>query len=73
MDHFKKLQEASDKEVDEKGNKSKKKKQVGIKEVLEGTQVYQERHYTRIERQLRSSYFVDYILSQMTLEAPESN
>ena len=34
-----------------------------LKTLLESTLVYEDKHYTRVERQLRSSYFVDYIIS----------
>lgn len=34
-----------------------------LKMLLESTLVYEDKHYTRVERQLRNSYFVDYIIS----------
>ena len=42
-----------------------------LKSSLEATMVYQEKHYERIEKHLKNSYFVDYIVSQMTLEKDE--
>ena len=47
------------------------KHHVELRDVLEGTMVYQEKHYDRAERLLRSAYFVDYLVSQMTLEEEE--
>ena len=46
VDAFKKAQAENDKETDEK----KKKKLPGLKDVLEGTLIYQDKHYLRIER-----------------------
>jgi len=34
-----------------------------LKALLESTVVYEDKHYSRVERQLRNSYFVDYIIS----------
>lgn len=59
VEAFKKLHAAYELETDDK----KKKKQPTLKAVLEGTQIYQDKHYTRVEGQLRNSYFADYILS----------
>lgn len=42
-----------------------------LKTLLDSTYVYQDKHYNRISKHLRNSHFVDYIVSQMTLQAPE--
>ena len=42
-----------------------------LKSTLESTMIYEDKHYSRVERQLRSSYFVDYLVSQMTLQDEE--
>lgn len=42
-----------------------------LKTLLDSTFVYQDKHYNRISKHLRNSHFVDYIVSQMTLQAPE--
>jgi hypothetical protein len=39
-----------------------------LMEIMQGTLVYQDKHKKRVERQHRSAYFVDYIVSQMTLQ-----
>lgn len=39
-----------------------------LKQVLEGTLVYQDRHYGRADRFLKTSYFIDHVVSQMTLQ-----
>jgi hypothetical protein len=33
------------------------------------TEFYCEKHYDRADRHLKKSYYIDYVLSQMTLEA----
>mmetsp|Transcript_4577 Transcript_4577/g.6946 ORF Transcript_4577/g.6946 Transcript_4577/m.6946 type:complete len:100 (+) Transcript_4577:2767-3066(+) len=48
--------------------KKSDKPQDHLKQVLEGAMVYQEKHYQRAERLLRASYYVDYVVSQMTLD-----
>ena len=35
---------------------------------LQMMEIYSEKHYERAERGLKKSYFVDYVLSQMTLQ-----
>lgn len=45
--------------------------QPDLKSLLEGTSVYQDKHYTRIQRHLRNSYFIDFVVSQMTLQEDE--
>ena len=44
-----------------------------LKSLLDSTFVYQDKHYNRISKHLRNGYFIDYIVSQMTLQAPESH
>lgn len=43
-----------------------------LKALLEGTSVYQDKHFKRISRHLRNSFFVDFVVSQMSLQAPEA-
>jgi len=42
-----------------------------LKSLLEGTSIYQDKHLKRISRHLRNSFFVDFVVSQMSLQAPE--
>lgn len=57
--------------IDKNGKRKKLKTKVGeridIKDALESLQVYQDKHYKRAERLLRSSHFVDYVLKQRSL------
>lgn len=46
--------------------------QPDLKSLLEGTSVYQDKHYNRIQRHLRNSYFIDFVVSQMTLQEDET-
>ena len=39
-----------------------------LKAILEATDTYSEKHYTRADRNLKRSFYVQYVLSQMTLE-----
>ena len=39
----------------------------GLKAILEATGMYSEKHYTRVDRNLKRSFYVQYVLSQMTL------
>jgi len=39
-----------------------------LRKVLEGTLIYQDRHYTRADRFLKTSYFIDHTINQMTLQ-----
>ena len=39
----------------------------GLKAVLEATDMYSEKHYNRADRNLKRSFYVQYVLSQMTL------
>ena len=43
-----------------------------LKALLEGTSIYQDKHLKRISRHLRNSFFVDFVVSQMSLQAPET-
>lgn len=38
-----------------------------LKAILEATDTYSEKHYTRADRNLKRSFYVQYVLSQMTL------
>ena len=40
----------------------------GLKELLEATDVYSKKHYERADRNLKSVYYVNYVISQMTLQ-----
>ena len=42
-----------------------------LKSLLEATSIYQEKHLKRISKHLRNSYFIDFVVSQMQLQAPE--
>ena len=64
---FKKAAEIIDQQ-NEKNEKKKKEIPAEIKNVLEGILLYEEKHYERAEKLLRCSYFVDYVLQQMTLD-----
>ena len=35
--------------------------------LLEATEMYSDKHYTRADRNLKRSFYVHYVLSQMTL------
>lgn len=39
-----------------------------LKKVLEGTLIYEDRHYHRTDRFLMTSHFIDHIAAQMTLQ-----
>ena len=41
---------------------------VDLPGVLESVELYNQKHYQRMDRQLSNSYFVDYLVSQMTLQ-----
>ena len=40
----------------------------GLKEMIEATEMYSSKHYTRTDKNLKSVYYVNYVLSQMTLQ-----
>ena len=40
----------------------------GLKELLEATEVYTRKHYERADRNLKSVYYVNFVISQMTLQ-----
>ena len=68
----KKIGEKKDEpKVDKNGKRKKMKKKAGeridIKDAFESLQVYQDKHFKRAERLLRSSHFVDYVLKQRSL------
>lgn len=44
----------------------------GISELLEGLMPYAQRHFSRIDRLVRSSYLLDYILNEMSVIEPEN-
>ncbi|XP_020580785.1 transducin beta-like protein 3 [Phalaenopsis equestris] len=44
----------------------------GIGELLEGIIPYSQRHFSRIDRLVRSSYLLDYILNEMSVIEPEN-
>lgn len=44
----------------------------GIKELLEGLIPYTQRHYSRIDRLVRSTFLLDYTLTGMSVIEPES-
>ncbi|KAL0918183.1 hypothetical protein M5K25_010177 [Dendrobium thyrsiflorum] len=44
----------------------------GISELLEGLIPYSQRHFSRIDRLVRSSYLLDYILNEMSVIEPEN-
>ena len=35
----------------------------GLKEILEATEIYSRKHYERADRNLKSVYYVNYVLS----------
>jgi len=39
----------------------------GLKAILEATEIYSGKHYTRADRNLKRTFYVQYVLSQMTL------
>ena len=39
-----------------------------LRKVLEGTLIYQDRHYNRADRFLKTRYFIDHTINQMTLQ-----
>lgn len=39
----------------------------GLKQLVEATEVYSVKHYSRADRNLKRTYYVQYVLSQMTL------
>lgn len=39
----------------------------GLKDMLIATEMYSGKHYTRVDRNLKRSYYVQFVLSQMTL------
>ena len=39
----------------------------GLKGLLEATEMYSAKHYTRVDRNLKRTFYVQYVLSQMTL------
>ena len=39
----------------------------GLKSILEATEMYSDKHYTRADRNLKRTFYVQYVLSQMTL------
>ena len=39
----------------------------GLKSLLEATEMYSGKHYTRADRNLKRTFYVQYVLSQMTL------
>ena len=42
-----------------------------LKSLLEATSIYQDKHLKRISKHLRNSYFIDFVVSQMQLQAPD--
>ncbi|PKU82710.1 transducin beta-like protein 3 isoform X1 [Dendrobium catenatum] len=44
----------------------------GISELLEGLIPYSQRHFSRIDRLVRSSYLLDYVLNEMSVIEPEN-
>ncbi|KAK8950212.1 hypothetical protein KSP40_PGU005919 [Platanthera guangdongensis] len=45
----------------------------GISELLEGLIPYSQRHFSRVDRLVRSSFLLDYILNRMNVIEPENN
>lgn len=45
----------------------------GISELLEGLIPYSQRHFTRIDRLVRSSFLLDYTLTRMSVLDPDSD
>ncbi|KAG0460404.1 hypothetical protein HPP92_020300 [Vanilla planifolia] len=45
----------------------------GIRELLEGLIPYSQRHFSRIDRLVRSSFLLDYILNGMAVIEPENS
>lgn len=41
-------------------------------EIVEACDLYGQKHYSRADRALKHSFYVDYVLSQMTLQAEET-
>ena len=40
----------------------------GLKEMLEATELYSSKHYARADKNLKNVFYVNYVLSQMTLQ-----
>lgn len=48
------------------------KNPVDAMNLFETINLYNEKHYSRMDRQMQNSYFVDYVVSLMTLQEEES-
>jgi c-di-GMP-related signal transduction protein len=44
-----------------------KANQTELKDILSVMEFYSQKHYERAERNLKKSYYTDYVLSQLTL------
>lgn len=62
-------------EVDELLKSCNKDKQnpIDAMNVFETINLYNQKHYTRMDKHLQNSYFVDYVVSLMTLQGEESD
>ena len=58
-------------DIDSLQEQAKKEETFKLQHVVESVQLYNEKHYSRMDRLLTNSYFVDYLVSQMTLEPQE--